>query len=52
MENAIEISYRALEENPEKRSKANPNRKFKRHGLNEEQYYELLNKCKLKVKIK
>jgi len=33
-----------IKNNPQKRSKSNPNRKFKRHGLTEEQYYKYFNK--------
>ena len=32
-----------IKDNPSKRSKQNPNRKFKRHGLSEEQYNKLFN---------
>jgi hypothetical protein len=32
-----------VKNNPSKRSKQNPNRKFKRHGLDEEEYLALLN---------
>jgi hypothetical protein len=33
-----------IKNNPSKRSKQNPNRKFKRHGLSEDQYLNLYNK--------